>query len=53
MRLDVITAFKIQITKFWVATPCNVERILNISDETAAGISRKCTRRQTFPSELM
>jgi hypothetical protein len=36
MRLDVIAALKIQITKFLVATPCNVEGIINISDETAA-----------------
>jgi hypothetical protein len=53
MRPDVITVFKIQITKFWVATPSNFEGIVNISEETPAGISRKCTRRQKFPSELI
>jgi len=36
MRLDVIKALKIQITKFLVATPCNVEGRINVSDENAA-----------------
>jgi len=36
MRLGVIKALKIQITKFLVATPCTVEGRINISDETAA-----------------